>query len=97
MTSTATTLPTILSDSSATIAADNNKIKRKRNVLLDEESERLLQQQEREEFHKVIEEQYSHVNIKELGTLPECAGVRDMHLINDGSWGYWMSCCSIKH
>ncbi len=67
------------------------KTKKKRNVLLDAESEKLLQQQEREEFHKVIEEQYSHIDVKELGTLPECQGVPHMFLANDGSWIYWMS------
>lgn len=67
------------------------KVKRKRNVLLDAESENLLLQIEREEFKKVLQEQFSHVDINTLGTLPECQNVKDMHLPNDNSWLYWMS------
>jgi len=76
---------------SSAVESDQSKAKRKRNVLLDADSERLLLQQEREEFKRVLQEQFEHIDVNKLGTLPECQNVEGMHLECDNSWEYWMS------
>jgi len=65
--------------------------KRKRRVLLDEEAEKIIKEEEREEFVRVLHDQYSKVDVTQIGTLPEAKDDPAVHLPTDDSWEYWMS------
>jgi hypothetical protein len=64
---------------------------RKRRVLLDEEAEKLIKEEERQEFGRVLQDQYSKVDISKLQGIPECQLDQSLHLHNDDSFEYWMS------
>lgn len=67
------------------------KVKRKRRVLLDEDAEKIIKQEEREEFVRVLHDQYAKIDVNQMGTLPECQGDPCLSLPRDNSWEYWMS------
>jgi hypothetical protein len=71
--------------------SESQPVKKKRNVLLDAESEKLIKQEEIHEFSKVLQEQFSHVDLNKIGTLPECEGKTEISLPRIDTWEYWMS------
>lgn len=82
------------SQTTTTTTSTNQRMERtkiKRSVLLDKEYETMLLHQEREEFSKILNEQFSDVDPNTLGTLPEFRADPDLSLENDNSWQYWMS------
>ena len=82
------------SQTTTTTTTTNQRMERtkiKRSVLLDKEYETMLLHQEREEFSKILNEQFSDVDPNTLGTLPEFRADPDLSLENDNSWQYWMS------
>ena len=64
---------------------------RKRTVLLDEQYEKIIKQEEQEEFTRVIQDQYSNVDVNNITSLPEFQNDQSLNRDRDHSWEYWMS------
>jgi len=71
--------------------SQQQKAKRKRKVLLDEDAEKIIKEEEREEFVRVIQDQFAKVDVAQLGTLPEAARDPLLHVPTNNTWEYWMS------